>query len=45
MKRIFFVEDKALFRGCLALLLERRIGVECIQARSFADAHRVLDHL
>jgi DNA-binding NarL/FixJ family response regulator len=27
MKRIFFAEDKALFRSCLALLLERRIGL------------------
>jgi hypothetical protein len=44
MKRIFFAEDKALFRGCLALLLERRIGVEYIQAGPFADAHRALDN-
>lgn len=45
MKRVFLVEDNALFRGCLALLLERRIGLECIQARSFAEAHWVMDHL
>jgi two-component system, response regulator RegA len=45
MKRAIFIEDNALFRGCLALLLERRIGLECIQAGSFAEAHRVLDHL
>jgi two-component system response regulator DevR len=34
-----------LFRECLALLLERRMGCECIQAGSFAEAHWVLDHL
>jgi DNA-binding NtrC family response regulator len=45
MKRIFFAEDKALFRSCPALLLEQRMGVECIKARPFADAHWVLDHL
>lgn len=45
MKRVFFVEDNALFRGCFALLLERRISLECIQAGSFAEAHWVLDHL
>ena len=45
MKRVFLVQDKALFRGCLAVLLERRIGLECIQVGSFAEAHRALDHL
>jgi DNA-binding NarL/FixJ family response regulator len=45
MKRIFFTEDHALFRECLALLLERRMCCEYIQAGSFAEANLVLDHL
>jgi CheY-like chemotaxis protein len=45
MKRIYFTVDHTLFRECLALLLERRMGCECIQAGSFAEAHWVLDHL
>jgi hypothetical protein len=32
MKRIYFTVDHTLFRDCLALLLERRMGCECIQA-------------
>jgi DNA-binding NarL/FixJ family response regulator len=45
MKRILLVEDHALFRGCLAFLLERSTGHKCIQAGSFTEAHRVLDDL
>jgi DNA-binding response OmpR family regulator len=45
MKRILLVEDHALFRGCLAFLLERSTGLKCIQAGSFTEAHRVLDGL
>jgi DNA-binding NarL/FixJ family response regulator len=42
MKRTLLVEDHALFREGLALLLEQRTGFDNVQARSLAEARRVL---
>ena len=42
MKRFLLVEDHALFREGLALLLEQRTGFDNVQARSLAEASRVL---
>ena len=42
MKRVLLVEDHALFRESLALLLEWRLGLESIEAGSLAEGRRVL---
>lgn len=42
MKRALLVENHALFREGLALLLEWRLNLECVQAESLADGRRVL---
>jgi DNA-binding NarL/FixJ family response regulator len=42
MKRALLVEDHALFREGLALLLEWRTGLESVEAGSLAEGHRVL---
>ena len=42
MKRVLLVEDHALFRESLALLLEWRMKVESVQAGSLAEGRRVL---
>jgi DNA-binding NarL/FixJ family response regulator len=42
MKRALLVEDHALCREGLALLLERRLGLESVEAGSFDEGHRVL---
>jgi CheY-like chemotaxis protein len=44
-KRILFVEDRALFREGLALLLQWRTGLECVHAGSLAEAQRILDDI
>jgi DNA-binding NarL/FixJ family response regulator len=42
VKRALLVENHALFREGLALLLEWRLNLECVQAESLADGRRVL---
>src|SRR3712207_8793840 len=42
VKRFLLVEDHALFRESLALLLEWRMQVESVQAGSLAEGRRVL---
>jgi DNA-binding NarL/FixJ family response regulator len=42
MKRLLLVEDHALFREGLALLLEWRTGLSIVQAGSLAEAERIL---
>lgn len=42
MKRFLLVEDHALFREGLALLLEWRTGLGSVQAGSLAEAERIL---
>lgn len=42
MKRFLLVEDHALFREVLALVLEQRTGLDNVQAESLAEASRVL---
>ncbi len=42
MKRLLLVEDKALFREGLALLLEWRTGLGSLQAGSLAEAQLIL---
>ncbi len=42
MKRVLLIEDHALFRESLALLLEWRLQVESVQAGSLAEGRRVL---
>ena len=42
MKRVLLVEDHALFRESLALLLEWRLGLESIEAGSLAEGRQVL---
>jgi DNA-binding NarL/FixJ family response regulator len=42
MKRALLIEDHALFRESLALLLEWRLGLESIEAGSLAEGRRVL---
>ena len=42
MKRVLLIEDHALFRESLALLLEWRLGLEGIEAGSLAEGRRVL---
>ncbi len=42
MKRVLLIEDHALFRESLALLLEWRLQVKSVQAGSLAEGRRVL---
>lgn len=42
MKRFLLVEEHALFREGLALVLEQRTGFDSVQAASLAEASRVL---
>jgi DNA-binding NarL/FixJ family response regulator len=42
VKRVLLIEDHALFRESLALLLEWRLQVESVQAGSLAEGRRVL---
>jgi len=42
MKWLLLVEDHALFREGLALLLEWRTGLDNVQSASIADARRIL---
>ncbi len=42
MKRVLLIEDHALFRESLALLLEWRMDLESVQAGSLAEGRRVL---
>ena len=42
VKRVLLVEDHALFRESLALLLEWRLGLESIEAGSLAEGRQVL---
>jgi DNA-binding NarL/FixJ family response regulator len=42
VKRVLLIEDHALFRQGLALLLKWRLGLESIEAGSLAEGHRVL---
>jgi DNA-binding NarL/FixJ family response regulator len=42
MKRALLIEDHALFRESLALLLGWRLGLESIEAGSLAEGRRVL---
>ncbi len=42
MKQTLFIEDHALFRKSLALLLEWQLGLESVEAGSLAEGRRVL---
>src|SRR5215213_4519790 len=42
VKRVLLIEDHALFRQGLALLLNWELGLESIDAGSLAEGHRVL---
>jgi DNA-binding NarL/FixJ family response regulator len=42
VKRVLLIEDHALFRQGLALLLNRELGLESIDAGSLAEGHQVL---
>ena len=42
VKQALLIEDHALFRESLALLLEWRTGLESVAAGSLAEGHRVL---
>jgi DNA-binding NarL/FixJ family response regulator len=42
VKRVLLIEDHALFRQVLALLLSWELGLESIDAGSLAEGHRVL---
>jgi DNA-binding NarL/FixJ family response regulator len=42
VKRVLLIEDHALFRESLALLLEWRLGLRTIEAGSLAEGRRVL---
>jgi DNA-binding NarL/FixJ family response regulator len=42
VKRVLLIDDHALFRQGLALLLKWRLGLESIDAGSLAEGHRVL---
>ena len=45
MKRVLLIEDHALFRESLALLLEWRMQVESVQAGSLAEGRRALSNV
>ena len=42
VKRVLLIEDHALYRQGLALLLNWKLGLESIDAGSLAEGHRVL---
>ena len=42
VKRVLLIEEHALFRQGLALLLKWKLGLESIEAGSLAEGHRVL---
>jgi DNA-binding NarL/FixJ family response regulator len=42
VKRLLLIENHALFRQGLALVLNRELGLESIEAGSLAEGHRVL---
>jgi DNA-binding NarL/FixJ family response regulator len=42
VKQALLIEDHALFREGLALLLKWRTGLECVEAGTLDEAHRVL---
>jgi DNA-binding NarL/FixJ family response regulator len=42
MKRLLLVDDNALFREALALLLEWNMGLDSVQAESIAEARLIL---
>jgi two-component system, NarL family, response regulator DevR len=42
VKRVLLIEEHALFREGLALLLNWKLGLESIEAGSLAEGHRVL---
>jgi DNA-binding NarL/FixJ family response regulator len=42
MKRALLIDDHALFREGLALLLEWRTGIETVEAESLVEGHRIL---
>jgi DNA-binding NarL/FixJ family response regulator len=42
VKRVLLIEDHALFRQGLAILLNWRLGLKSIEAGSLAEGHRVL---
>jgi DNA-binding NarL/FixJ family response regulator len=45
VKRVLLVEDHALFRESLALLLEWQLGLECVEAGSLTEGRRALSNL
>jgi DNA-binding NarL/FixJ family response regulator len=45
MKRALLIEDHALFRESLALLLEWQLDLESVEAGSLAEGRRVLSEL
>src|SRR5215212_6839440 len=42
VKRVLLIENHALFRECLALLLNWKLGLESVDAGSLTEGHRVL---
>jgi DNA-binding NarL/FixJ family response regulator len=42
VKQVLLIEDQALFRKALAILLNWRLGLKSIEAGSLAEGHRVL---
>lgn len=42
VKQVLLIEDQALFRQGLAILLNWRLGLKSIEAGSLAEGHRVL---
>jgi DNA-binding NarL/FixJ family response regulator len=42
---VLLIEDHVLFRESLALLLERRLGLESVETGSLAEGRRVLSDL
>jgi DNA-binding NarL/FixJ family response regulator len=42
VKRVLLIEDHAIFREGLALMLNRRLDLESVEAGSLAEGHRVL---
>jgi DNA-binding NarL/FixJ family response regulator len=45
MQQALLIEDHALFREGLALLLKWRVGLECVEAGSLAEGRQVLSNL
>jgi DNA-binding NarL/FixJ family response regulator len=42
VKRVLLIENHSLFRECLALLLNWKLGLESVDAGSLTEGHRVL---